>query len=217
MYTKRIAIILLLITNFYVFSDNLSDKTKSIILNSKKYYNHDKTVFVVPLPSDYSDTKSCIYIESSDFQQLLQIPFLGKGQISWSENGAFFLINNGTGPERSLIVFNYITLEVIGKISVHGNQFKWVDDNILLTSSQSGYRIEDMVLKYSIYINKISNNSINSEEIYMANELIDFKINTEDNSNEIIISKIIYENTNSPSPWTRYKEIDKNDFIFQSE
>ena len=186
-----------------------------VVQEGKKYYSPDNSAYAIAiqLSSKIPADKTGVYIKfektPGHFYHITSL--VGVGEIIWSSNNDFILIDNGTYTLRSFLCMNTHKGIIIGSIPKRGNDFVYIEPNKIISTIQEGSKEKGLIGIFSVALYTILEEKIVIKTIYMGNELGDYSVVGMEN-NAIIVSEKIYENTNSESPWEKYKEVNTNKY-----
>ena len=209
---KRFLILLIFIV-FYsnAFSEEIPLIVSQAIDKGEKYFsnNEQSYIVIVEYSNEIPASESGIFIHTNTYEKYISSPWLvGVGFVLWTPQDNFILIDNGTAPNRGFICLNIKTGSKMGNIGRFADEFVIIGEKYIIATTQEGYRLENLLEQYGVTLYILEDNSIYNYTVFQPEELLEFRFN-QFKDDSIIIKKIYLENTNSESPWGRYKTINE--------
>ena len=207
-----ISFLLLLIG--YVEAEEIPGFVKDQIKINQKYHSHNEEMFAIAIP--YSNSvgteDSGVFIHKKDHDVYIRIPNLvGVKMIEWSPDDSYLIIDNGTSSYRGFICYRVKDFKEIGVFQRRSDEYSFLDNDSIIATVEKGYRVEGMVAQYGIDLIKITGDGLILYDLLVPDELYDYRFK-EIQDEDVLIEKIVFENTDSESPWARYKK-DYTDLI----
>jgi hypothetical protein len=195
-------------------SPELPPHVQDVVDNGARFESSDGKAFAIPVP--YSEVVGAddtgVFVRTGLSRFYVSIPNLvGVGYATWSPKRRYLLIDNGTYAVRSLICVDLKARQVVGSVPIVGDSYAWVDSDMIVTTTQDGYRVPQMVPTIGVYLYRLTPSGVESSPVFPARELSDFELQTKE-GDMLVIRQTDFENTGTESPWTRYQKIGESEF-----
>jgi hypothetical protein len=195
-------------------SPDLPPDVQQVVDHGARFESVDGRAFAIPV--EYSEVVDAddagVFVRNGLSRSYVSIPDLvGVAYTTWSPKRRYLLVDNGTYAVRSLICVDLRSRQIVGTVPIVGDSYAWVDSDMIVTTTQDGYRVPQMVPTIGVYLYHLTSSGVESSPVFPARELSDFELQNKEGE-MLVIRQTDYENTETEPPWTRYQEIGESEF-----